>query len=116
VEQPAHRRFVDANDPRVFDGRLCSQIHRLPGEATFSEKATATQYPNDGFFPLRRHHRQLDFARLDVEYGIGCIPLREEHLLLRARQRRVAIADLLEKVLRMKRRHRCDSHGSHISV
>ena len=82
MEQSEHRLFVDADDPGVFDGRRCGQIYRLPGETPFPEKAAWLQYHDDGFFSLRRNHSQLDFACLDVEYGICRIPLREEILLL----------------------------------
>ena len=87
-----------------------------PARPPFPEQTAWVQDHDDGFFPLRRHYGQLDFARLDIEHGIRRIPLREEHLLLRGRQRRFAIVDLGEEVLRIKRRHRCDSHGPHVSV
>jgi len=111
----SNRRFV-GNDPGVFDGRRRGQMYRLPVEAPFPEKTAWLQDHDDGFFPLRRHHGQLDFARLNIEHGIRRILLRKEHLLLRGRQRRFGIADLGEEVLRIKSCHRCDSHGPHVSV
>src|SRR4029077_11867041 len=70
---------------------------------------------DDGFFPVRRDHAQFDFAHLKIEHGIRHIPLRKENLLLRALQRRFAIADLIEVGLRIKRRHRFNSHGQRFS-
>ena len=65
---------------------------------------------------MRRHYSQLDFVRLVVEHGIHRIALREEHLLLRGHQRCFAVVDLGEEGLRIKHRHRCDSHSPHVSV
>src|SRR5678815_2326031 len=86
-------------------------MHRLPGETPFPETAARLQYHNDGFFPLRRNHSQLDFACLNIEHGIRRIPLREDNLLFRNLQRRIVLADLLEEGLWIKCRHRIDSHG-----
>ena len=110
-EQSEHRLFVDADENGVFDSRRRGQMHRLPGETPFPEKAAWLQYHDDGFFTLWRDHTQHDFPRLDIEYGIRRISLREESLLLRRLQRRFAIANLLEEGLWIKRRHRYDSHG-----
>jgi hypothetical protein len=83
----------------------------LAGETPFSEKTAWLQYRNDGLFTLRRNYTQLDFAHLDIEHGIRRIPLREDNLLFRDLQRRIAIADLIEEDLWVKRRHRCDSQA-----
>ena len=64
---------------------------------TLLPKIPPLQYRDDGFFALSRHDRELDLALLDIEHGIGRIPLRKENLVFLALQSRSAVAGSCEK-------------------
>jgi hypothetical protein len=71
----------------------------MPGEAPFPKKVTPLQHRDNGFFALSGHDRELDLALLDIEHGIGRIPLRKENLVFLALQSRSTVAGLCQEGL-----------------
>ena len=94
VQHADHGVFVDAHEPGIFHGRRGRRPSSLSGQAGFPHKGPLFQNRDDGFFALLRHHGQLDLARLDIEHGLGCIPLRKQRVFLREAETGFAFADL----------------------
>jgi len=92
------------HETRVFEGGRGRRTNRLSGEAGFPKKGPPFQNRDDGFFALLRDHGQLDLARLNIEHGFRCIPLRKDRVFLGGGQTRFPVADLSEERLRIERR------------
>ena len=84
--------FVGAHETGVFPGNRDRGTNRLSGEAGFPEEGPTFQHRDDSFFALRRHHGQLDLARLDIEHSPRGLPLRKDNLLLGGRQHASSVA------------------------
>ena len=103
MEHTGHGRLVNAHDHGCVQCGGGRHAQQLPGETPFPKKVFGIQNRDDGFVALLRNHSKLDPAGLDIEHGIGRIPLREGQMLLRGSQRRFAVANSGKKGMGIER-------------
>src|SRR5437870_270951 len=103
VERGNHRSFCDWRDDALFHRRGGGDTQRAAIEAGFAKELPGLYYPDHRFLSLLGLHGKLDPAFLKIKHRIRGIALQEDVLALAQAKVRLALAQLGEKGLRIKR-------------
>ena len=97
MKRAHHGLFVDAQKLAFAHGSRRSHADRLPCQGTFTEKISRVQDSDRGFLADLGYNGQPDLTFLDIEHGVGRIPLSKDPLFLGNSQALPALANGREK-------------------
>ena len=88
-----HGFLVDPQNLAIRHGRGGAHAQKLARQGTFAKKIPLAHDRDGRFLAGLGYDGEPHFALLDIEDGVGLVPLRKDHLLFRHRQNLPAVAD-----------------------